>query len=80
MTVAIAPAPQGKQPAVEPRLLNKIDVAHYLRISQRTLSSLRQGSGFPQPDFHLGPTMPRWTRESVDTWIDQGKLSPEHAA
>ena len=55
-------------------LLGLDDLAAYLNVSRRTIERLRAAGRFPRPSVKIG-TMPRWTRECVRRFVEEGGLS-----
>lgn len=55
---------------IEP-LLSMNDVAAALNCSRRAVEAMRASGRFPKPDAMVG-RCPRWKRETVTRWIDNG--------
>ena len=61
--------PDTDAPTVHPPMLGPETVAEILRISTRHLADLRrEDSTFPSP--RMVGTLPRWTYESIHTWVE----------
>ena len=53
------------------QLLNKSDLQRLLRVSASTLDRMVAAGRLPAP-VELGPRTRRWSRTSVEAWIDAG--------
>jgi excisionase family DNA binding protein len=58
-------------PHLERLAFSITEVATALGIGRRTLERLIASGKFPKPDLRIG-RMPRWKRETVRAWIENG--------
>ena len=56
-------------PVIADVMLAPRDVAAFLRIGQRTLTTWRAMGRLPKPDFRCGRVI-RWRKSTIEAWAD----------
>lgn len=57
---------------VAPTLFTLQNIADAVQLSKRTINRLRASGALPAEDFAVGTKSPRWSQQTIATWIASG--------
>lgn len=58
------------------RWMDREALARHISVRVDYVARLVKAGKLPRPSYHLGPKCPRWDRQAVDSFFENGLASP----